>query len=124
MAADALELTRSLALSSRALQRFQPSEHLPGPAYRTRQQLFEAAGRIGTTIFHPVGTCKMGRDPLAVVDERLRAHGLMGLRVADASIMPTITSGNTNSPVIMIAEKAAIMMHHDHGTAGSSQGGA
>ena len=76
----------------------------------TDEALAAAAGNIGTTIFHPVGTCKMGHDPMAVVDAQLRVHGIQGLRVADASVMPTITSGNTNSPTLMIAERAAQMM--------------
>jgi len=75
--------------------------------------LAEEAGNIATTIFHPVSTCKMGSDPMAVVDERLRVHGLQGVRIVDASVMPTITSGNTNSPVIMIAEKASDMIKED-----------
>ncbi|WP_368932467.1 GMC family oxidoreductase [Achromobacter xylosoxidans] len=111
VAADAIRLVRRISAAP-ALQRYQPEEWLPGPAYQSEAELREAAGKIGTTIFHPVGTCAMGRraDDGAVVDARLRVHGLQGLRVADASIMPTITSGNTNSPTIMIAERAAQMI--------------
>jgi choline dehydrogenase len=109
VAADAIRLTRRIC-AAKALARFEPREYRPGPDYRSDEELARAAGDIGTTIFHPVGTCRMGHDPMAVVDDRLRVHGLEGLRVVDASIMPTITSGNTNSPVIMIAEKAADMI--------------
>ncbi|MFY3132488.1 choline dehydrogenase [Achromobacter xylosoxidans] len=114
VAADAIRLVRRISAAP-ALQRYQPEEWLPGPAYQSEAELREAAGKIGTTIFHPVGTCAMGRraDDGAVVDARLRVHGLQGLRVADASIMPTITSGNTNSPTIMIAERAARMILED-----------
>jgi choline dehydrogenase len=86
---------------------------LPGEKFQCDEELAEKAGDIGTTIFHPVGTCTMGSDPQAVVDARLRVHGIGALRVVDASIMPTITSGNTNSPVIMIAEKASEMILAD-----------
>jgi choline dehydrogenase-like flavoprotein len=99
-----------------ALQGFHPVEYLPGEAVGDDDaSLIKAAGDVGTTIFHPVGTAKMGRDtdPLAVVDERLRVFGLDGIRVVDASVMPTITSGNTNSPTIMIAEKGAAMIRED-----------
>ncbi|HEY1075287.1 MAG TPA: GMC family oxidoreductase N-terminal domain-containing protein, partial [Fontimonas sp.] len=106
-AADALRLTRRI-VSMPALAPYRPKEYLPGPQYEDDEALAIAAGLVGTTIFHPVGTCRMGRadDAGAVVDPQLRLRGLAGLRVADASIMPTITSGNTNAPTLMIAEKA------------------
>ena len=106
VAADAIRLTRRI-VAAPALQPFKPVEYLPGAALQTEEQLHEAAARIGTTIFHPVGTCRMGQDADAVVDAELRVHGIPGLRIADASIMPRITSGNTCSPTLMIAEKAA-----------------
>jgi choline dehydrogenase len=111
VAAAALTLTRQI-VASPALEKFSPQEYKPGIHYRTEEELAKAAGDIGTTIFHPVGTCKMGRadDPTAVVDSELRVIGVAGLRVVDASIMPFITSGNTNSPTIMIAEKASEMI--------------
>jgi len=109
VAADAIRLTRRI-VGQPALQRFAPVEFRPGTEYETEEALVEAAGRIATTIFHPVGTCKMGSDPMAVVDARLRVHGIQGLRIADASVMPLITSGNTNAPTTMIAEKAAAMI--------------
>jgi choline dehydrogenase len=113
-AAEAIRLTRRI-VAQPALQRFKPDEFRPGAEIVDTAALAEAAGRIGTTIFHPVGTCKMGPDgdAGAVVDARLRVRGLAGLRVADASVMPTITSGNTNAPTLMIAEKAAAMILED-----------
>ncbi|POZ63743.1 choline dehydrogenase [Chromobacterium alticapitis] len=113
MAAAAIRLTRRIAASP-ALTRYLPAEYQPGLQYQSEEELIDAAGRIGTTIFHPVGTCKMGNDELAVVDDRLRVRGIAGLRVADASIMPVITSGNTNSPTLMIAAKAAQMIAQDN----------
>ncbi|HEX6978270.1 MAG TPA: choline dehydrogenase [Alphaproteobacteria bacterium] len=112
VAADAIRLTRRIC-AAKALARFAPEEYRPGPQFQSDEDLARVAGDIGTTIFHPVGTCKMGQDPMAVVDERLRVRGIGSLRVVDASIMPTITSGNTNSPTIMIAEKAADMIRED-----------
>ncbi|HWW07170.1 GMC family oxidoreductase [Collimonas sp.] len=108
VAAASLLLTRKI-VAAPALQKYSPAEFKPGLHYRTEEELIKAAGEIGTTIFHPVGTCKMGRDddPMAVVDSQLRVKGVAGLRVVDASVMPTITSGNTNSPTLMIAEMAA-----------------
>jgi choline dehydrogenase len=114
VAADALRLTRRIA-SQPAFARYEPEEFKPGPAFQTDDDLARAAGDVGTTIFHPVGTCKMSpaSDPGAVVDSRLRVHGIERLRVVDASIMPTITSGNTNSPTVMIAERGAEMIRAD-----------
>jgi choline dehydrogenase-like flavoprotein len=115
VAADAIRTTRRLMLQ-KALACYHPSELLPGPSVGDDDaSLAKAAGDIGTTIFHPVGTAKMGTvtDPSAVVDERLRFFGIAGLRVADASVMPTITSGNTNTPTAMIAEKGATMILQD-----------
>ena len=106
--------TRRIA-SAPALARYRPQEILPGTQYQTEAELIEAAGAVGTTIFHPVGTCRMGRadDDRAVVDSRLRVRGVAGLRIVDASVMPFITSGNTNSPTLMIAERASDMIRAD-----------
>ncbi len=114
VAADALRLTRRI-VAAPAMQRYAPEEFLPGPAFQSDAELAHAAGNIGTTIFHPVGTCKMGRDEdaMAVLDPQLRVRGVSGLRVVDGSIMPLITSGNPNSPIIMIADKAAQMIRAD-----------
>jgi choline dehydrogenase len=97
-------------MTARRLVPFHPEEILPGPAVQSDDDLLGAIGNIATTIFHPVGTCRMGADDRAVVDSRLRVQGLNGVRVVDASIMPRIVSGNTASPVVMIAEKAAEMI--------------
>jgi choline dehydrogenase len=111
-AAKALRLTRRIVAQS-ALAPYQPEEYLPGKEFTTDEQLAHAAGNVGTTIFHPIGTCKMGRsdDPFAVTDSELKLMGMTGLRVVDASIMPTITSGNTSSPTIMIAERGAELIN-------------
>ncbi|MFT4581594.1 MAG: choline dehydrogenase [Gammaproteobacteria bacterium] len=101
-----LRMTRKI-MATEALAGFEPSEWLPGAQLESDEQLRDAAAALGTTIFHPVGTCKMGSDSAAVVDDRLKVHGIENLRVIDASIMPQITSGNTNAPTVMIAEKGA-----------------
>ncbi|HUL97130.1 MAG TPA: GMC family oxidoreductase N-terminal domain-containing protein [Usitatibacter sp.] len=106
VAARSMRLTRRI-MAARALARYSPQEWRPGPAAESDEALVKAAGDLGTTIFHPVGTCRMGRDAHAVVDDRLRVRGVKGLRVIDASIMPRITSGNTNAPTYMIAERGA-----------------
>jgi choline dehydrogenase-like flavoprotein len=115
VAADAIRTTRRL-MKQKALEKYHPAEFLPGPGVGDDDaSLAKAAGDIGTTIFHPVGTAKMGtaNDANAVVDERLRFYGIAGLRVVDASVMPTITSGNTNTPTAMIADKGAAMILED-----------
>ncbi|WP_339947898.1 GMC family oxidoreductase N-terminal domain-containing protein [uncultured Albimonas sp.] len=109
VAAAAIRLTRRIVAQT-PLARYRPEEFKPGPRWQTEAELAEAAGAVASTIFHPVGTCRMGPDPASVVDPELRVRGIEGLRVVDASIMPTITSGNTNSPTVMIAEKAADMI--------------
>ena len=106
VAVAGLKFTREI-MAAPALRPFSPQELKPGAHLTRDEELAHAAGDLGTTIFHPVGTCKMGKDPMAVVDDHLRVHGVKGLRVVDASIMPTITSGNTNAPTVMIAEKGA-----------------
>jgi len=112
VAAQAVRLTRHIA-SQPALQRYKPEEFKPGPHLDSDEDLAKAAGDISTTIFHPVGTVRMGEDDAAPLDSRLRFKGVQGLRVADASAMPRITSGNTNSPTLMIAEKGAEMILAD-----------
>ena len=118
IAADSLRVTRNI-VAQPALQKFQPEEYKPGTQFQSDTDLAQLAGEIATTIFHPVGTTKMGRvdgpdsDPMAVVDSRLKVRGVAGLRVVDAGVMPLITSGNTNSPTLMIAEKAAHWIAED-----------
>ncbi|HZO04512.1 MAG TPA: GMC family oxidoreductase N-terminal domain-containing protein [Burkholderiales bacterium] len=106
VAVDAMRFTRRI-MAAKALAKYEPEEYRPGAGIQADEALARAAGELGTTIFHPVGTCKMGKDPMAVVDDELRVHGVERLRVADASIFPRITSGNTNAPTYVIAEKAA-----------------
>ncbi|TCL71150.1 GMC family oxidoreductase N-terminal domain-containing protein [Rhizobium sp. BK251] len=113
IAVRSIRLTRRI-VAQPSFTRFRPEEYKPGPSYQTEAELERAAGDIGTTIFHPVGTCRMGGDRESVVDPRLRLRALGKLRIADASVMPAITSGNTNSPTIMIAEKAAEMILADN----------
>ncbi|MGQ0512488.1 MAG: GMC family oxidoreductase [Betaproteobacteria bacterium] len=106
VAVDGMRFTRRI-MAAKALEKYQPEEFRPGPAIQSEEDLARAAGELGTTIFHPVGTCRMGKDAGAVVDDRLRVRGVAGLRVMDASVMPRITSGNTNAPTYVIAEMGA-----------------
>jgi len=112
VAVNSLRQARRI-MTAKALTRYAPEEILPGPEHQSDEVLLEQAGNVGTTIFHPVGTCKMGSDPNAVVGADLRVHGLAKLRIVDASVMPKIVSGNTASPVVMIAEKAVDMIRAD-----------
>jgi choline dehydrogenase-like flavoprotein len=112
VAVAGLRYTRRI-MAAKALEKYQPEEWKPGPEVQSEEELTRAAGDLGTTIFHPVGTCKMGSDAMAVVSDRLAVHGIQGLRVIDASIMPRITSGNTNAPTVMIAEKGAEFVLQD-----------
>ena len=112
VAVAGLRFTRRI-MAAPALAKYKPTEWLPGAHLASDEELSGAAGDLGTTIFHPVGTCRMGRDELAVVDDRLRVRGLRDLRVIDASIMPRITSGNTNAPTVMIAEQGASFIRAD-----------
>jgi choline dehydrogenase len=112
VAVDSMRFSRRI-MAAKALAKYEPKELMPGGAIESDAELRRAAGDLGTTIFHPVGTCKMGNDDRAVVDDRLRVRGVLALRVVDASVMPRITSGNTNAPTVMIAEKAAEMIRED-----------
>ncbi|HKI97004.1 MAG TPA: GMC family oxidoreductase N-terminal domain-containing protein [bacterium] len=117
VAVDALRLGRRIVAAD-ALKPYQPAEFVPGPELTSDADLVKAAGDVGTTIFHPVGTCRMGSDDGAVVDSRLRVRGVQGLRVVDASIMPTISSGNTAAPTLLISEKGSRMILEDRNAAG------
>ena len=110
IAAAGLKLTRKIVLESETFKKFSPEEYRPGIHLNEDEDILKAAAEYAQTIFHPVGTCKMGQDDMAVVDEELKVKGIKNLRVIDASIMPNITSGNTNAPTIMIAEKGADMI--------------
>ncbi len=112
IAIEGVRFTRRI-MRAPALEKYHPEEWKPGPQFESNDAILQAAGDLGTTIFHPVGTCKMGQDARAVVSDRLAVHGISGLRVIDASIMPSITSGNTNAPTVMIAEKGAEFIIED-----------
>mgnify|MGYP006231823541 FL=1 len=110
VAAKGLKLVRKIMLETETFKKYQPEEYRPGVHITEDEELVKAGSDFTQTIFHPVGTCKMGNDDSAVVNDKLSVHGIQKLRVIDASIMPNITSGNTNAPTIMIAEKGADMI--------------
>ena len=113
IAVKAIKITRKIVLESESFKPYEPEEMRPGMNL-TDEEIVTEVGKYANTVFHPVGTCKMGNDENAVVNDRLKAKGLENLRIVDASIMPHITSGNTNAPTIMIAEKAADMIMEDY----------
>jgi len=106
IAVDGIRFTRRI-MAAKAMSKYEPEEYRPGVSIANDNELARAAGELGTTIFHPVGTCRMGNDPMAVVDDELRVRGVGRLRVVDVSVFPRITSGNTNAPTYVIAEKGA-----------------
>ena len=110
VAAQGLKLIRKIMLETKTFKKYEPEEYRPGLHIQDDEELVKAGSDFTQTIFHPVGTCKMGNDDSAVVNDKLSVHGIQKLRVIDASIMPNITSGNTNAPTIMIAEKGADMI--------------
>ena len=110
VAAKGLKLTRKIVMESETFKKYKPEEYRPGIEINDDDKLVKAGSDYTQTIFHPVGTCKMGQDDMAVVDEKLKVKGIKNIRVIDASIMPNITSWNTNAPTIMIAEKGADMI--------------
>ena len=111
-----MKIARAI-VQNRMMDPYRAYEMNPGESVQTDDEWLDFARRNGQTTFHVVGTCKMGQDPMAVVDDQLRVHGLSGLRIADASIMPTVPSGNTNAPVVMVAEKAADLIKNAAGSA-------
>ena len=113
IAGKSLKIVRNIVMNSKAYKEYQPEELRPGIDINDNETLVTEAGKYANTIFHPVSTCRMGNDDNAVVNDRLVAHGLNNLRIVDASVMPHITSGNTNAPTIMIAEKASDMIIED-----------
>jgi choline dehydrogenase len=110
VAADGLRLVRDIVFKSETFQKYHPEELRPGSQFQSNEELVQEGSKFTQTIFHPVGTCKMGNDENAVVNDELKVHGIENLRIIDASIMPNITSGNTNAPTIMIAEKGSDMI--------------